>query len=478
MNGRLDQNLARKTVSIQLPDIALTLTRRTPFSDMRKAPKILKNLGFSWSSNFRNQATVNENSIFQASGFNESGPFFPRIMPMVDSFSNGINHNIPISTSFKAFKWFTVNPNVRINDYWYFKTIRKNYDASNDSLITREVQGFERAASYSSSINIGTIIYGRKYFKKGKLKAVSHVMRPTLGASYSPEFEGKRQFGYRNAVLDSTGVEQTYSIFEGGIMGRPSGAASARLNFNLGNNLEIKIKSEKDTANGGVKKVKLIESLNISSNYDFLKDSLKLGNFAINANTRLFDKVNLTMSATLNPYQIDSTGGINRTLNQFEIENGRLGRITNARVSMSTNLNPQANKRRTSELATQEELDYINAYPMYFKDFSIPWSLNLSYNLTYGKSFFQEANVTQVLQVTGDLTLTENWKIGINTGYSFTDKNMTLTRIDLTRDLHCWQFDFNWIPTGIRRSFTFTIKVKSATLSDLKLTRNRFWFDG
>lgn len=478
MNGRLDQNLAKQQVNLSLPDIALTLTRRTPFSNLRKSPKILKNLGFSYSSNFRNQATVHESSIFQVSGFNEAGPFFPRVMPMLDSFSNGIRHNLPVSTSFKAFKWFTVNPNLNFSDYWYFKTIRKLWDDSNDTLLTSEVGGFERAASYSASISIGTIIYGRKYFKRGKLKAISHVMRPSIGASFAPEYEGKSKFGYRSAVVDTTGTIQDYSIFENGIMGSPGGAASARLNFNLGNNIEIKVKSEKDTANGGVKKVKLIESLTLGSNYDFLRDSLQLGVFAINANTRLFEKINLTMSASLDPYQFDSTGGRSRRIDQFEINNGRLGRITSARVSMNTNLNPQGNKRHTSETARQEDLDFINANPNYFVDFSIPWSLYVNYNLRYAKPFGDKADIDQTVTFNGDVNLTENWKIGFSSGYNLTDKELTLTKIDIFRDLHCWEFQFGWIPTGFRRSFTFTIKVKSATLSDLKLTRNKFWFDG
>jgi hypothetical protein len=83
----------------------------------------------------------------------------------------------------------------------------------------------------------------------------------------------------------------------------------------------------------------------------------------------------------------------------------------------------------------------------------------------------------QTLNFNGDFNLTKKWKIAYNSGYDLRLKQITFTTIDITRDLHCWQFTFNWIPFGPRQSFLFTINVKSSILQELKLTRRREWYD-
>ena len=258
----------------------------------------------------------------------------------------------------------------------------------------------------------------------------------------------------------------------------PLAEESGSLNLSIGNNLEIKVLSKKDTTDGGIKKVKIIESLNASTGYNFLADSMKLRNISFNGNTTLFGFMRVRYGAGLDPYQLaKDTNGRDVRVDKYTFEQGKLGRLTSANVSFGMNLNPQARKKKTSSNATPEELEVINRYSEYFVDFNIPWSLNVQYTFNYNKSLNTDSRIDQTMQFSGDLSLSEHWKILLSSGYNFSQKELTLTKIDFMRDLHCWEFSFGWIPAGRYRSFDFTLRVKSSTLQDLKLNRNGFWYD-
>lgn len=474
-SGRLDQNLSTGDLNMRLPDVNLNLVRVQPFKDLpgsRNKKGYLRNLGFSYQTLMQNSLQINQDSIL------ETGRNTFKFKPQVaDNMRFGIKHAIPLSTAFKAFKYFNISPNASFTDFWYFRTIEKKWE--NDTLITEQVNGFERASTFSSGISMNTTIFGYHQFRKGKIYAIRHVMRPTLSAQWSPEYNEQERAGFRQVQTDTSGQTAWYSIFEQGLLGRPGGGRTGSLNLGIGNNLEMKVRSERDTSNGGIRKIKLIESFNISTGYNFLADSLNMSQIGLSGNTTLFEKVTLSFGGGLDPYTFLFDSSLNRNvrINQFEIENGKLARLTNARVSMSTNLNPQALKRKTGPGINEAELEVINTYRQYFVDFTIPWSLNLSYSFNYFRTFDEDPATEQTMTFNGDVKLTENWKVGFSSGYNFKRKETTLTRVDFFRDLHCWEFSFGWIPTGTFRRFDFVIRVKSSTLQDLKLTRRGFWYD-
>lgn len=463
-NSRMDQNTQTKAVNVSLPSLTLSVARYMPFESKPTSRQILKNFGLSYQSNMDNRFEVQEENLFKVSVF--------------DSMDNGIKHSLPIGTSFKALKYFSINPSISLNDYWYFKTISKSWDPKKDTVITRDQNGFERAMQYSASISMSTIIYGMKSFKKGPVYAIRHVVRPQISASWNPDYTKDGRFGYKTVQVDDTGRTEGYSIFANGIQGYPGGGQVASLNFGLGNNLEMKIRSNKDTSNGGIKKIKLIESFNINGGYNFLADSLQLSTISLSGNTTLFERVNLTFNGSLDPYALDSVGSSYYRINTFYYKQAhKLARFTDARLSMSTNLNPQANKKKQSDKGSEAELEMINSRPNAYVDFNLPWSLSLNYNLTYSRPFEAKGILAQSFTFNGDINLTERWKIALTSGYDFTRKELSLTKVDFFRNLHCWEFSFGWIPVGPRQSFDFTIRVKSATLQDLKLNRRAFWYD-
>ena len=160
------------------------------------------------------------------------------------------------------------------------------------------------------------------------------------------------------------------------------------------------------------------------------------------------------------------------------MENNRIGRLTSGSISASTSLHSKqkTNKPKTSTVATPDELDYINSHPNAYIDFNVPWNFNMSYNLNYFKPATKEV-VTQSATFNGDLSLTKKWKISLSSGYDFTNKKLTLSSINIYRDLHCWEMHFNWVPFGFRQSFSIDLNVKSATLKDLKLHKIKDWYD-
>ena len=187
----------------------------------------------------------------------------------------------------------------------------------------------------------------------------------------------------------------------------------------------------------------------------------------------------MTFGSAFDPYTyaLDSTGTRESRRKTYAInEMNQLGNFVGSYLSISTNLNPEAFKRKEAENVDDRELEFINNNRQNYVDFNLPWSLNLNYNFRAGRSVLLENKITQSITFNGDIKLTENWKIGVNSGYNITNKEISITSINLFRDLHCWQMNFEWFPIG-RQMFSFGINVKSSTLQDLKLNRRRSWFD-
>ena len=177
-------------------------------------------------------------------------------------------------------------------------------------------------------------------------------------------------------------------------------------------------------------------------------------------------------------------------INTFAWNAGRgIGQLQNFNISLSASFTPESFKkttrdkvnkvRETSNLSEEEEreLDVIEASPDVYVDFDIPWSLRASYNVSYSKIGFREANVQQQINFSGDISLTKTWKVGFRSGYDITLKRISFTNIDIYKDLHCWEMRFNWNPFGTFQSYNFTISVKSALLQDLKINRQRSFYD-
>ncbi|NUM31441.1 MAG: LPS-assembly protein LptD [Bacteroidetes bacterium] len=462
--ARVTQNLSTEMVDLSFPELNLNVPRITPFANLNIKNQTIKNIGFSYNMDLKNSLLMKQYNLTPTLGFekNIAG------IKLLDSLQSSIVHAIPISASFKLFKYFQLNPFFNYNEFWYFRTKTLSWDTIGDSLTTSIKNEFNRGYMFSSGISLSTQIFGLAQFKKGKIQAIRHVLIPSVSFDISPNFETKTN-GFYFTQTDTSGKIEKLSKYTGTGSAIPSGNKRAAVGFNIGNNLEMKWRKNTDTGLV-VKKIKIIETFNISGSYNFIADSFNLSNINFNGNSSVFNgKVRVNYSCNVDPYKYTS-----RRINQYH----KLGRIVSAGISMSTNLNPQAQRKKTSSYATEQELNLINSFPQNFIDFNIPWSLQLSYNLSYSHTNPTLAkDLRQSFTFNGDIKLSQFWKIGFASGYDFKTKDIALTKIDFYRDLHCWEFSLGWIPVGFMRSYDFTIRVKSSTLQDLKLTRRNFWFD-
>ncbi len=478
-NARMSQNTATRDVQITLPDLTFTVSSFNPFKSKKKsvADRWYENISMNYTTSFRNQVNTKDSILFGGLNGNSFANFFDTAARY------GMVHNIPVQTSFKILKYYTLSASVTLNEYWYGQTIRKEY--TDAGVQTNRVNGFERAFTYTPRIGLNTRYYGMKYFSGNKIKAIRHVASPSVDFSYNPDY-GDSKYGYYQYYNDKNGNPVRYSIFEQGIVGGPGVGRQGNVGFSLDNNVEMKVNQGKDTAQKE-NKIQIFESLRAGGSYNLFADSLNLSPINFSARTRLFKNITLNASSNMDPYlnEIKTTEGYQTVIRRNEFYaagNGKLGLITDANIGINASINKSTFKKKTT--ARKEylgDLKYINERPEDYYDFNIPWTFNINYSIGYNRyNTLNNPNTTNYLQTinfSGDFNLTGNWKIGYTSGYDIKNKQITFTSIDFIRQLHCWEFRLNWIPVGVRQSFLFTINVKSSLLQDLKLTRRKDWFD-
>ena len=484
-NARVAQNVSTRDISISFPDFTFNVSSFNPLKPKYKSvsDKWYENITMNYGNQFRNEFASKDSLLFKSRTATDLNAFY-------DSTGRfGMLHNLPISTTFKLFKYYTLSTQVSITDYMYYKTIRRELDTSdreNPRVVTKNVDGFQNALTYRPSASLSTKFYGMAQFKKGPISAFRHVLTPTIGLSYVPDFSDP-SYGYYKTYKDASGKEVKYSIFEKGLFGGPGTGKQGNIDFGLDNNLEMKVWRGKDSARKE-EKVQLFSSLSARGSYNLIADSLKLSMISLSAQTRLFKNISINASSSLDPYVnvIDTFNGYKsiRRINTFYLTDQSIpGIIRTANIGLSASFNPALFKSASvkDKDGYAGELKYLNDFPSEYVRFDIPWQLTINY--TIGYDMYANLNnpsankFVQTLNYSGDFSLTKKWKVTYNSGYDFRSKQISFTSINLVRDLHCWEFKFDWIPFGPRQSFLFTIKVKAAMLQELKQTRRREWFD-
>lgn len=480
-SGAMSQNLQSRVLTITLPAVAFTVSSFNPFKAPSKptAEKWYENITANYTLNFRNQLNTYDSLLF---GVNRRRGEFARYYDTAGQY--GMQHILPIRTSFKLFKFYTLSLATQLSETWYMQSVNK--EVVNGQVVTNMEQGFARAFTYLPSASLTTAYYGMKTFKGDGIKAIRHVIRPTVGMNYSPDYS-KPSWGYYKTYTDTLGRQIKYSRFERGIFGGPGTGEQGNINFSVDNNIEMKAMRGKDTARKE-EKIQIFERFLISSAYNLLADSLNLAPVTFNAGTKLFGNINLNADATLDPYKnviyTTATGFKSYyRVNEFYTKSNKLGIFTQGSLGLTSTFTPGTFKKKSEEQQKKraEELRYIGDNPEDYYDFNIPWTLNINYTVQYSRYNNLNnpllSNYIQTLGVGGDVTLTKNWKIAASSGYDFQSKQITFTTVDFVRDLHCWTFKLTWIPVGFRQSFFFQINVKAAALQELKLTKRREWFD-
>ncbi len=477
LNINHNQNSISRLVNLNLPTANFNVVTFYPLQphDQIGAGKWWEKIGIGYSGNFQNQVS------FYDSAFN--------IKRLLDTVQWGAVHNIPITLSLPQLGALNISPSVSYEERWYGQRNFKRWDDAKQKVDTTVQKGFYTARQMSFGLGINTRIFGTYNFKPGShIMAIRHEIRPSLTVSYKPDFAAKY---YYTTKVDNSGHYVRFSQFDGGVIGSFSEGSFGGIGFGIDNLLEMKVRDKNDTTTKQTgKKVKLLDGFGFNSSYNLLADSFALGNFSFYARSTLFEKVNISASANLDPYDVDSKGyRVKRIL--WDPARFKFGRITGGNLAISTSFKSKSKDGKDDKTRQQlpvdpfmtpdeqqRQLQYARANPAEFTDFNIPWNINLSYSLNFNRVLKPDysgytTETFSSVNFTGDFSLTPKWKIGGTGYYDVTKNSINQISTFITREMHCWQLSINVTPIGLFRSFNIMLSPKSGILRDLKINRSR-----
>ena len=491
VNATHSQNTNTESVNMTLPSLQLSMNKVFPFAakgGVKKNP--LQNIGLTYNMQGQYLINTTEDEFFTSK--------------MFETARTGIQHRADASTNITLFNYFTLSPSVNYREVWNFQSLYKrfednitNEDATMGAVVSDTISGFRTFREYSTSLNLSTNIYGTFEFKKGRLKAIRHTIRPSISFSYRPDFADR----YNEQVRQSSDPNDlvTYSPFGEGtsVYGSPSSGLSNSIGISVNNVVEAKVAPKDPESEEEDKKVTILNNLNFSTSYNMAADSLRWAPLSTTAGTRLFkDKLALNVNASFDFYQTNDSG---QRINKF---NPGLFRLTSANMtanyslsSRSLNGNDKESDITASSNGNQNTPDVLGkgidptnrfasdpASPQNSQDdektaelyhAKIPWTLNIAYFALYTNTGLRSGINSHSLMFGGDLELSPKWKVGFSSGYDIFCGGFTFTRLNFSRDLDSWKLNFNWVPFGKNQSYTFFIGVKSSVLKDLKYDQNR-----
>lgn len=470
-NLRHSQNTLNGSFDLTLPAVAFNVTRILPFQNIKKPgtkrhwyDQLYDQIGVNYSANFDNRLSTTEEQLS-----------LNNLSALTRDMQNGIRHTAAVTTSLKN-KFFSLNPDFRISERWYFRSVEKTTFTSADTIytVTDTVPGFKRAEEWSTGATLTSKLYGMYSFRSTNLQAIRHTITPSVGFNYRPDqstqIEGP--FGVNGALSN-------YSPFDIGIYGKPAAGASGSVNLGVIQNLEAKVRDRKNSALDSTvfKKIKLFDYLGITSSYDILKDSLRWSPVNLAARTQLFNIFNVNVVSLWDPYAVDTLG--QRIDRSERSVTGRLARMTYTNVALGFELKSKKYGKTvnstsdTNDAQVVEDSDPSKGAKI---NFSLPWRLGVNYSYDVTRSYAGGTSMDserQSVLFNGDVNILKYWKLGVSSGYDLVAQEITPTSLNLYWDLHCWEFNFNIIPLGVRKSFSFRINVKASVLRDLKYELRR-----
>ena len=487
MNMAVSQNSQTQALSVTLPNISFNVSKFFPLKRKVKMgqDRWYEKISMSYSAKLTNSVQAKESDIFTSQ--------------TLQNMRNGVQHSIPVQASFNLLNYINITPNINYTERWYFKKTEKQWNPETNQLENLDPEyGFYRLYDYNAGVSMSTIFYGqwqvREKYKDFKLQALRHTVTPSISFSYAPDF-GNQKYGYFKTVqADSTGRTQVYSPFTDNAYGIPSSGRSASLNFTLSQSLEAKVLSKQDST--GMRKLKIIDDFSIGGSYNFLADSMKLSTISLSLRSTLSKKFGINLRATLDPYEVTPEG---KRYDKLTWRRGNLGRIMNTGWSFGYSFQSRESSAPAINDINSIPPEYTNPFydpygmmdPMLrrqymsqaYYDFSLPWNFGFNYNVNYNLAYVNNGTtgykrtVTQTIGFNGSITFSPKMSATINGGYDITTNKLTTSSISITRDLHCWQMSFSWVPFGYYKSWNFHIGVKAGSLQDLKYDKSQSMYD-
>jgi LPS-assembly protein len=479
-----NQNNNTAVINMTLPNIAFTANTIYPFQrkEFAGSPRWYEKLGVGLNSTVANEISFVDSTFTLSS--------------LLDTMQWGAQHNIPIQLSLPPLGPLQVAPGISYSERWFSQRQTREWDPAGKRIDTMRSKGFFTQRDVSFSLSLSTAMFGMfdKFGKKSSIRAIRHVIRPTMAISYKPDLNSK-YFDSVQVEEDEARRKQRYSIYDGGIFSPFSSGAFGGISFGIDNNIEMKVRNKKDTGDAAIRKIRLIDGFGINGSYNLMADSFNLSPLSLYVRSTLFEKINITAAGTLDPYKIDQFG--DRT-DEYTWSGGKFnpGRLTNGSIAISTSFRskPKDEEKERERQALEEELgpqtmdeqmaelDYARQNPAEFADFNVPWNLSISYSLNFysrlnSRTYKYESETNSTASINGDFNLTPRWKMGMNSYYDFKESKIQMLTMFISREMHCWQLSINVTPVGPVRSFNITVSPKSGILRDLRINRTRSFYD-
>lgn len=487
----ITQNTQDSSLTMTLPDLNISLNRIYPFKRKNSmGDRWYEKISLQYTGSLTNSVNTKDNLLFKTP---------------LSKWDNGMKHYIPVQATFNLFKYINITPSFNYTERWYLRKVKQSYDQDTREVVRDTINGFNRVYDYNLSLSMNTKLYGmyKPLFMKKKEIQIRHVITPSVSYAYTPDFS-KAKFGYYDSYTytDENGEVrmQEYSPYEGAAYSYPTmKGVSQNISFSLDNNIEMKMKSDKDTT--GYKKISLIDQLSGSLSYDIARK--RWSDLSMNVRLKLTKNYTFNMNASFATYayKFDENGNVVES-DRTEWSYGRFGRFQGYSGSFSYTLNndtfkklfgkgeEEKNKKKNGDEEDEDEeedteektnngsnmrkTEQATLDPDGYLAFKLPWSVSLSYSYSIREDRSKQINIktmrypyslTHSLNVSGNLKLGSRWNMTYATGYDFTQKELSYTTMNITRDLHCFTMSCGLI-FGPYTSYNFSIRANSNMLTD------------
>ena len=502
--ANLSQNMRDSSLAVTLPDLNISIARFYPFRRKKMVgdEKWYEKIAMSYTGHISNSINTKEDQFMKSN--------------LIKDWRNAWQHQIPVSASFTLFKYININPSFNFSDRMYTNKVTRSWDEQKQTEVCDTTYGFHNVYNWNMSVGMSTKLYGfwvpnRKIFGD-KIQAIRHVITPTVSFSYAPDF-GASRYGYwetyQKTDADGNVSLVSYSPYQNSLYGVPGKGKTGSLSFTLGNNLEMKIKSDKDST--GFKKISLIDAFDINMSYNMAAKVRPWSDMNINLRLKWWKNYTFNMNAVFATYAYDLDEQGNPYVGTHtEWSRGRFGRFQGMSQNLSFTLTPEKlaklfggksdddekdNKRKDQDedgLDTDIESNVDDTLEKGktaakkkggkaktdsdgYMAFKMPWSLTFGYGVTMREDTRKEKfnkesmrypyKFTQTLNMSGNVRLSDGWNISFSSGYDFDNHKMSMTTASLQRDLHCFNMSCSVVLSPYT-SYNFTFRCNASTLTD------------
>ena len=500
--ANIAQNMRDSTVAVTMPDLNISISRFNPFKRKKMVGKErwYEKIAMSYTGHLSNSITTKEDHLMKAN--------------LIKEWRNGMQHQIPISGNFTLFNYLNLTPSFNFTDRMLPRKVMKSWDEEKQKEVNDTTYGFYNVYNWNFSMKASTKLYGmyipnRKLFGD-KVEAIRHVLTPEVNFTYAPDF-GTSRYGYYATYqkTDANGnvslVE--YSPYSGALYGPPGKGKTGSIGVSLQNNVEMKIKSDKDTT--GIRKLSIIDNFGLNMSYNMATDYHPLSDLTMDIRLKWWKSYTFNMRAVFATYAYElDENGKPYVGNHTEYGYGRFGRFQGMSQNFSFTLSPEKFRKWFGHSKSTDDDDDDNDdegidtniesnvddvmvkgqrgarkksgggkaqtdADGYMK-FSMPWSLTIGYGITMRENTAGKFNThrmrypykyTQTLNFSGNIRLSDGWNISFSSGYDFEAHDFSMSTASLQRDLHCFNMSCS-VVLAPYTSYNFSFRCNAATLTD------------